>query len=73
MGQGKSEIIQKFCLQKTYNIMGTILARNKLSKKKKITFSAHQICSNYEILSVDSLFPNLNLIKIKQVVKFIYS
>ena len=53
--------------------MGTILARNKLSKKKKITFSAHQICSNYEILSVDSLFPNLNLIKIKQVVKFIYS
>lgn len=48
MGQGKSEILQKFCLQ-TYNIMGTILARNKLSKKK-ITFSAHKICSYYEIL-----------------------
>lgn len=38
--------------------MGTILARNKLSKKK-ITFSAHKICSNYEILLVYSLFPNL--------------
>lgn len=55
--EGNQKYYKSFAF-KTENVMGIVLARNKLSKKK-VTSSAHKICSYYEILLVCLLFPNL--------------